>query len=141
MSPNNPHNQTPGYSYQGRSSSDELLEVARIYDREADQMLERAQEALAEDRQEEAKLLMHLATAHRERADEFKKAAREEGSDPIVTDILHHQQTNRKDHASYTPTYIAPEEELPQSWIDEMKPPPLGPLARVVAWIGSWIAP
>jgi acyl-CoA reductase-like NAD-dependent aldehyde dehydrogenase len=141
MTHNSPQNQAPAYTFQGRSSSEEFLEVARIYDKEANQMLERAQEALAEDRQEEAKLLMHLATVHRERADEFKKAAREDGSDPIVAEILDHQQSNRKNYTSYTPVYSAPDEELPQSWIDEMKPPPLGPIARAVAWIGSWIAP
>jgi acyl-CoA reductase-like NAD-dependent aldehyde dehydrogenase len=141
MPPNRPQDQTPAYTFQGRSSTEELLEIARIYDREAEQMLVRAQEALTEDRQEEAKLLMHLATTHRESADEFKKAAREDSGDPIVAEILHHQQAQRKNYTSYTPTYSAPDEELPQSWIDEMKPPPLGPIARAVAWIGSWIAP
>jgi len=141
MSHSSHQDRTSAYSFQGRSSSEELLEIARLYQKEAKQLLERAQEALAEDRQEEAKLLKDLAIAQRERADEFEKAAREEGGDPIVAEILRHQQSQRKDHASYTPTYSAPEEELPQSWIDEMKPPPLGPIARAVAWIGSWIAP
>jgi acyl-CoA reductase-like NAD-dependent aldehyde dehydrogenase len=141
MPSNSPQNQTPAYVYQGRSSTEEFLEIARIYDKEADQMLERAQTALAEDRQEEAKLLVDLATAHRERADEFKKAAREDGSDPIVAEILDHQKTHRKNYTPYAPTYSAPNEELPQSWKDELKPPPLGPIARAVAWIGSWIAP
>jgi hypothetical protein len=141
MTHNNPRNQPPAYSFQGHSPAEELLEIARIYHKEAQQLLERAQEALTEDRQEEAKLLTHLAIAQRERADEYEKAAREGNGDPIVAEILHHQQSQRKDHTSYTPTYSAPEEELPQSWIDEMKPPPLGPFARAVAWIGSWIAP
>jgi hypothetical protein len=140
MPHDNPRDQAPAYSFQGNSPTAELLEVARIYDKEASQMLANAQEALAEDRQEEVKLLMHLAAAHRERADEFRKAARGEGGDPIVDEILDHQQSQRKNYIPHTPTYSAPDEELPASWLAEIKPPPLGRIARAVAWIGSWIA-
>jgi acyl-CoA reductase-like NAD-dependent aldehyde dehydrogenase len=140
MSRDNPQYQAPGFTFLGRSSADEYLEVARIHNREAKQLFDRAQEALAEDRQEEARLLTDLAIARRERADEFERAAREEGGDPIVAEILDNEEAMCKNYIPYTPTYIAPEEELPQSWKDELKPRPLGPVARAVAWIGSWIA-
>jgi hypothetical protein len=140
MSKNNPHHHAPAYTFQGRSSTDEYLDVARIYQREAEQLLAHAQQALAEDRQEEARLLTDLAIAQRERADDFQKAARGEGVDPIVAEILDSEEYMNKNYTSYTPTYTAPDAELPQSWKDELKPPPLGPIARAVAWVGSWIA-
>jgi len=115
MSKNNPHHRAPVYTFQGRSSAEEYLEVARIYHKEAKQLFARAQEALAEDRQEEAKLLIHLATAQRDRADEFEKAAREEGRDPIVTELLNNEKSMRKNYTPYTPTYIAPDADLPKA--------------------------
>lgn len=140
MTHNNPHQHAPAFTFQGRSSVDEYREVARIHYREAKQMFENAQKALAEDRPEEAKLLTDLAIARRDRADEFERAAREEGDDPIVAEILDNEESMCKNYIPYTSTYTAPDEELPQSWKDELKPRPLGPIARAVAWIGSWIA-
>jgi acyl-CoA reductase-like NAD-dependent aldehyde dehydrogenase len=137
---NNPKDQTPAYTFQGSSPSDELLEVARLYQKEAKQLLARAQEALAEDRQEEARLLTDLAIARRERADDFEKAARDEGRDPIVAEILNSQQSQRNNYSSYTQPIPRQRKSSPQSWLEEMKPPPLGRIARAVAWIGSWIA-
>jgi hypothetical protein len=137
---NNPQDQTPGYTFQGRSQVDEQLEVARLYHKEAKQLLDSAQQAQAEDRQEEARLLTDLAIARRERAEEFEKAARGECSDPIVAEILNNQQIQRKNNTSSTPTYTAPVEDIP-GWVKDMKRSPLGPIARAVAWIGSWIAP
>jgi hypothetical protein len=70
----------------------------------------------------------------------MEKAAREEIADPIVAELLEDEEAMSKNYIPYTPTYTAPEDELPQSWKDELKPRPLGPIARAVAWIGSWIA-
>jgi acyl-CoA reductase-like NAD-dependent aldehyde dehydrogenase len=140
MSSNNPQDQPPDYSFQGGSSKDGLLEVARIHRKEAQQLFDRAQEALAEDRPEEARLLTDLAVAQQTRAEEFEQAARDESGDPIVAEILNHQQPLHKHNITYTPTYTAPHEELPPDWLEELKPRPLGPIARAVAWIGSWIA-
>jgi acyl-CoA reductase-like NAD-dependent aldehyde dehydrogenase len=140
MSRDNPRNQAPGYTFQGRSSADEYREVARIHYKEAKQLFENAQKALAEDRQEEARLLTDLGIARRERADEFERAARQEGGDPIVAELLDSEEFMCKNYTPNTPIYIAPEAELPQSWKDELKPRPLGLIARAVAWIGSWIA-
>jgi hypothetical protein len=141
MPDNNPQDQSPVYSSQGNLAAKEFLDIARIHHREAKQLFEGAQQAQAEGRQEEAKLLTDLAIARRERAEEFERVAKGEGSDPIVTEILDYQDDMCKNYTPYAPPYSAPEKELPQSWIDEMKPPPLGPIARAVAWIGSWITP
>jgi hypothetical protein len=140
MTHNNPQNQAPAYSFIGSSPNEELLIVARIHHKEAKQLFERAQEAQAEGRLEEAKLLMDLGIARRDKADELEKAAREEIDDPIVAELLENEASMCKNYIPYTPTYAAPDEELPQSWKDELKPRPLGPIARAVAWIGSWIA-
>jgi acyl-CoA reductase-like NAD-dependent aldehyde dehydrogenase len=138
MPPNDPQEQAPAYTFLGSSPTEEYLDVARIHHREAKQLLERAQEALAEDRQEEARLLTDLAIAWRERAEAFERAARGEGGDPIVAEILNNQQTQRNNDSSSTPTYTAPVEDIP-SWVKEIKPHHLGPIARAVAWVGSWI--
>jgi hypothetical protein len=140
MSHGNPQYQKQAYSFLGSSPAEELRIVARIHHKEAKQLFEHAQEAQAEGRQEEAKLLMDLGIARRDRADELDKAAREEIDDPIVAELLESEETMCKNYTSYSPTYTAPEAELPQSWKDELKPRPLGPIARAVAWIGSWVA-
>src|SRR5271157_1913695 len=139
MPHNYPQNQAPACSFLGSPAVQEYLNVARIHRREAQQLLERAQEALAEDRQEEARLLTDLAIARRERAEEFERAARGEGGDPIVTEILDYQDDMCKKYTPHTSTYSAPDEALPPGWLEEMKPPPLGSFARALAWIGSWI--
>lgn len=138
MSHDNPQDQSPAYSFLGSSPTEELLEIARIHRKEANKLFERAEEAHAEDRQEEAKLLMDLAIARRERADEFEKAARDETIDPIVAEILDNEENMSKNYTPYTPTYSAPDGALPPGWFEEMKPPPLGRIARAVAWFGSW---
>jgi hypothetical protein len=140
MSQNNPQNQAPACSFLGSSPAKELLVVARIHHKEAKQLFERADVADAEGRQEEAMLLIDLGIARRERAEELDRAAREEISDPIVAELLESEETMCKNYIPNTPTYTAPEAELPQSWIDELTPRPLGPIARAVAWVGSWIA-
>lgn len=139
MPDNNPQYNTPAFSFQGNTTAEECLAVARIHHREAKQLFEHAQQAQAEDRQEEARLLTDLAIARRERAEEFERAARGEGSDPIVAEIRDSEPEMFKNYTPNTPTYTAPEGELPPEWLAEMKPPPLGPIARAMAWIGSWI--
>jgi acyl-CoA reductase-like NAD-dependent aldehyde dehydrogenase len=134
----NPQDQTPAYTFQGRSQTDELLDLANLYNKEATQLFARAQESLAEDRQEEARLLTDLAKAQQERADEFEKAAWGESGDPLVAEIMNNLQIQSKISTSSTPTYTAPVEDIP-SWVKEIKPQPLGPIARVLAWIGGWI--
>jgi len=139
MSYGNPKDQSPACSFQGISPTEELLVVARIHHKEAKQLFEHAEEARAEDRQEEAKLLTDLAIARQEMADELDKAARGESGDPIVTELLESEELMCKNYTPKTPTYIAPDAALPPGWLEAIQPPPLGPIARAVAWIGSWI--
>jgi hypothetical protein len=138
MSNDNPQNQPPAYTFQGNSPAEELLEIARIHHREAKDLLEHSQEAKAEGREEEAKLLMDLWVAREERALEFERAARGEGSDPVVNEILDWQEDIC---GSYAPPALEffTEEELSHSELpDELQSPPLGPIARALAWLGSW---
>lgn len=138
MPDDNPQDQTPAYTFQGRSQTDELLDLANLYHKEAKQLFVRAQESLAQDRQEEARLLTDLAKAQQERANEFEKAARGESGDPLVAEITNNLQIQRNIDTSSTPTYTAPVEDIP-SWVTEIKPHELGPIARFLAWIGGLI--
>jgi hypothetical protein len=140
MPQDNPRDKKSVYTYAGNSPVEEYLEVASIYNKEAKQLFDRAQQALAEDRQEEARLLTDIAISRREKAEEFEKAAKEKGDDPIVTEILSYQQELRDNYIPHTPTYTAPEDDLPPDWLKEYKRPPLGRFARLVAWFGSWIS-
>jgi len=140
MPQDNPRDKKSIYTYAGNSQVEEYLEVASIYNKEAKQLFERAQQALAEDRQEEARLLTDIAISRREKAEEYEKAAKENSDDPIVTEILGYQQELRDNYIPHTPTYTAPEDDLPQDWLKEYKRPPLGRFARLVAWFGSWIS-
>lgn len=139
MSHVNPQDQTPAYSFMGISSTEELLVVARIHHKEAKQLFEHAEEATVEGRPEEAKLLMDLAIARQETADKLDKAASGESGDPIVAELLESEELMCKNYTPKTPTYVAPDGELPPDWLEKIQPPPLGPIARAVAWIGSWV--
>jgi hypothetical protein len=123
MPDDSPKDKPVVYTFQGDSPADELHEIARIHYKEAKELLDRANESLAEDRQEEAKLLIDLSRTRRERADEFERAARGEGGDPIVAEILDSQEDNRPGYTEYTPTFMTPEELLPVELPPEPKPP------------------
>ena len=133
----NPKDNQPVYTFQGDSPADELHEIARIHYKEAKELLERANQSLAEDRQEEAKLLLDLAKSRRERADEFEKAARGEGGDPIVAEILDWQEDLNEGYVPYTPTFVTGDEPAPEQLIEELRKPKPGHIARAVAWVGG----
>lgn len=139
MSANNTHGKTSAYTFQGDSPADEFLEIARIHHREAKQLFDSAEKAFAEDRQEEAKLLMDLAISRRARADEFDRAARGQGGDPIVSEILDSQEEMCTKYTPYAPTFLSKEELVLTKSPDDAKPKQ-GRIARAVAWVGSWIA-
>jgi hypothetical protein len=77
---------------------DEYRECARIHFREAERLLERARMAQIDDRQHEALLLADLSIAQRKRGEEYLKAARGEGGDPIVDEILDGLQEMRNNY-------------------------------------------
>lgn len=140
MPDNNPQKTMLTHPFEGITTVEECLNVARIHHREAKQLFENAQKAQAEELPEEAKLLTDLAIERRARGEEFERAARGEISDPIIAEIREFEPEMFKNYTSNTPIYIAPDKELPPEWFEEMKQPPLGPIARALAWIGSWIA-
>ena len=138
MSEENPQDQTPVYSFQGDSPGAELLEIARIHHKEAKQLFESAHASEAEGRQQEAKLLFDLATSREERAVEFERAARGEGGDPIVTEILADQEEVIGSYSPHKSTYTATLSSTEQEALDklaEYTPPPPTRMARAKAWI------
>jgi len=138
MSANDSQGKTSAYTFQGGSPADQFLEIAHLHHLEAKQLFENAEKARAADRQEEAKLLLDLATSREERAMEFEKAARGECGDPIVSEIIDGLEETRVKHTPYSPTFMTEEELLRIPPPDESKPK-LGPIARAVAWVGSWV--
>jgi len=128
------------YSFLGNSPGEKLLDVARIHHREAKQLFEGAEAAKAEDRQEEAKLLLDLAIAREATANEFEKAAMGEAGDPIVAEILDWQEDLAVHYTPFTSDYVPPEDDAPAA------PPAPEPFSlsksflRAVAWVGSWFA-
>ncbi len=131
----------PSYTFIGTPPSAEHLEIARIHHREAKQMEDNAQTAEAEGRLEEAKLLRDLAKSRREVALEFEKAARGEGKDPIVTDILSDQEDSIKNYAphqsNYAPKLTAAEQDVLTHLAELTEPPPPSPIARAIAWLSG----
>ncbi len=128
----------PIYTFQGNSSAEELLDIARRHHEQARQLFDRALAAFAEHRPEEADLLRDLGLAQRKRADEFERAARGEIGDPIVTEILDMQQDIREKSSSsyaYTPEFISKDDQFKVELPKHMQPPPPGRIARAMAWI------
>jgi hypothetical protein len=111
------------YEYQVRMPVIEFRDIARIHHREAERLLDRARTAQAEDRQHEAMLLADLSIAQRKRAEEYEKAARGEGRDPIVAEILDGLQEQRE---SFIPVG-EPFQEQPQFT-------PKGRFDRALSW-------
>jgi hypothetical protein len=135
MPSDNHQNQPPVYTFQGNSPADELLEIARIHHREAQELLEHSQQAKAEGREEEAKLLMDLWVAREERAVEFERAARGEGSDPVVNEILDWQEDLCETYTPHSLEFFTEEELAPKELPEEMKAPPSGRIGRAWAWL------
>jgi hypothetical protein len=130
----------PAYSFQGSSPADSFLDIARIHHREAKQLLERAQQAQAEDRQEEARLLMDLYADRVKTAEEFESAARGEAGDPIVTGILDSLEENREPFVPYAPTFLSEEQLIPDA-VPVVKDLSLkGRILSAVGWVGGLIS-
>ena len=131
----------PSYTFIGTPPSAEHLEVARIHYREAKQMEDNARTAEAEGRMEEASLLRDLAKSRRKTAEEFERAARGEGSDPIVTDILSDQEETTKNYvphkSDYAPKLTDAEKEALEKLAEYTEPPPPSPIARAISWFSG----
>lgn len=128
----------PSYTFIGSSPAAELLEIARIHHKEAKQLLDSANAAETEGRPEEARLLMDLSKSRRETALEFERAARGEGGDPIVTDILSDQEDISKKYVPHESKYTVKLTDAEKDALDNLakytEPPPPGPIARAIAW-------
>lgn len=133
-------NPPPEYTHQVNSAADDCLAVARIHHHEAKQLFEGAQQAEAEGRREEARLLQDLAVAREATAVEFEKTARGEAKDPIVGEILDWQEDITSTYVPYKPTFVTGDEPAPPELVEELYQPPPGPLTRFVVWIGHWFA-
>jgi hypothetical protein len=140
MSANDSQGKTSAYTFQGGSPADQFLEIARIHHLEAKQLFENAEKARTADRREEARLLLDLATSREERAIEFERAAKGECDDPIVSEIVDGLEETREKFTPYAPTLMTEDELLYTPSPDDANKPKHGPIARAVAWVGSWIA-
>lgn len=131
----------PSYTFIGTPPSAEHIEIARIHHREAKQMEDNALISEAEGRLEEASLLRDLAKSRRKTAQEFEMAARGEGGDPIVTEILSDQEDLTKNYVPHTSKYTAKltaaEQEALAHLAEYTEPPPPGPIARAIAWFSG----
>jgi hypothetical protein len=127
----------PVYHYRDDLPGGGLVDVANIHHREAKQLYIGAETAKAEGREEEAKLLLDLAVAREETANEFDKAAKGEVGDPIVAEILDWQEELSENFVPYTSDYVPP--------VDDTPPPPPNEFSLKekcldwVAWVGNLI--
>lgn len=130
--------QPPVYTFLDEKPSEVFHELADMHHREAQQLLEHARQAEAEDRQEEAKLLMDVMAAREQRAAELEQAARGEAEDPSVAEVLDGQQEILNTYTPNTMTFFK-EDELPPATVPEhMRPRPPGRIALTMAKIANW---
>ena len=125
----------PGYTFLGSSPAEKFRDLAVLHRKEADQLRERAREAEEEGRHEEAKLMNDVALVREQRAEELEKAARGEGDDPSVTEVLDSQQEMLGSYTAPTLSFIRPE-DLPHATVPEhMRPVPPGNIDRAWGWV------
>jgi hypothetical protein len=78
---------------------------------------------------------MDLSAARKQRAEEFDRAARGEGGDPIVTEILDWQQDMRKTHTPHMMEFLTKEELAAAELARLAALPPPGFIVRALDWI------
>jgi hypothetical protein len=138
MSDDDLQDQPPVYTFLGEEPAGVFRELADMHHREAQQLLEHAMQAEAEDRQEESKLLMDIMVAREQRAAELELAARGEGEDPSVVEVLDGQQEILNTYTPNTMTFFK-EDELPPATVPEhMRPRTPGRIALTMAKISNW---
>lgn len=135
-----PQRKSPAYSFQGSSPAESYLAIASIHNKEARQLLESAEVAQAEDRQEEAKLLFDVAASRKATAEAFERAARGETGNPIVAEILDSLEENREPFVPYAPTFLSEEELHPPEAPVVVDMSLKGRFLRGLAWIGGLIS-
>jgi len=125
----------PGYTFLGSSPSETFSDLAVLHRKEAKQMRERAREAEEEGLHEEAKLLIDVAISREQRATELEKAARGEGEDPSVVEVLDGEKEALSAYVPPTTSFIRLEDLPPATVPMHMRPLPPGNIERAWAWI------
>jgi hypothetical protein len=125
----------PGYTFLGSSPAEKFRDLAVLHRKEADQLLERAREAEDEGRHEEAKLMRDVALVREQRAEELERAAKGEGDDPSVTEVLDSQKEMLGSYTPPTLSFIKPEDLPPATVPEHMRPLPPGNIDRAWGWI------
>ena len=125
----------PGYTFLGSSPAEKFLELAVLHHKEAKQLRERAREAEEEGRAEEVKLLLDVAAVRERRAEELERAARGEGDDPSVAEVLDGEQEVLEAYVPPSMSFINPEDLPPATVPVHMRPLPPGKIDLAMAWI------
>jgi hypothetical protein len=137
MSEQNFQDQPPAFTFLGNSPVDELRDIARIHHDESRDLLNRALQAKAEGRLEEASLLKDLSFAREKRAWEFERAAKGETGDPIVTEILDDLEEARENYTPYSAAFVSAH-DLPEMPLPEhMRPRQPGRIGRAISWFAN----
>jgi hypothetical protein len=133
-----PQDEPPVYTFLSEEPAEVFNELADMHHREAKQLLERAHEAEAEGRQEEAKLLMDVSAFRQERAEELERTARGEVEDPSVVEVLDGQQDILNHYTPHTYTFVSPDELPPATVPEHMRPREPGRFDRAWAKVTHW---
>jgi hypothetical protein len=138
MSDDDLRDQTPVYTFLSEEPAGVFRELADMHHREAQQLLERAQQSEAEDRREEARLLMDVMAAREQRAAELEQAARGEAEDPSVIEVRDGQEEILNTYTPNTMTFFK-EDELPPATVPEhMRPRQPGRIALTMTKVSNW---
>jgi hypothetical protein len=128
----------PGYTFLGSSPAEKFRELAGLHLKEAKQLRERAREVEEEGRVEEAKLMLDVAAVREQRAAELEKAARGEGDDPSVAEVLDGEKEVLDAYVPPSMLFIRPEDLPPATVPMHMRPIPPGRVDKALAWIKDW---
>jgi hypothetical protein len=128
----------PGYTFLGSSPAEKFRELAGLHLKEAKQLRERAREVEEEGRVEEAKLMIDVALVREQRAEELEKAARGEGDDPSVAEVLDGEKEVQDSYVPPTMSFIRAEDLPPATVPMHMRPIPPGRVDKAVAWMKNW---
>ena len=127
----------PTYTFLNEEPADEYRILAEMHQKEAKQLLELARAAEAEDRQEEAKLLMDVSAFRLSRAEELEKTALGERDDPSVTEALDGEKEVLNTYVPHSMAFFN-EDELPPPTVPmHMRPREEGAILRTWAKISE----
>jgi hypothetical protein len=127
----------PTYTFLTEEPADEYRILAEMHQKEAKQLLELARAAEAEDRQQEARLLMDVSAFRLSRAEELERTALGERDDPSVTEALAGEEEILSTYVPHSMAFFS-EDELPPATVPmHMRPREPGGILRTWAKISS----